>query len=74
MIFIKCKYLKFCRTRHLKCERQSCEEFIVMHLGYVDYIHYIITVEFYGLEAFHSRYNINELNFYVGTYFIPILL
>ncbi|XP_018565323.1 transmembrane protein 181 [Anoplophora glabripennis] len=56
------------RTRHLKCEKQSCEEFIVLHLGFLDYTHYIITVNFYGLEAFHSRYNINELYFYFKTY------
>ncbi|KAJ8977166.1 hypothetical protein NQ317_003106 [Molorchus minor] len=56
------------RTRHLKCEKQSCNEFIVLHLGFLDYTHYIITVNYYGLEAFHSRYNINELYFYFKTY------
>ncbi|CAG9857632.1 unnamed protein product [Phyllotreta striolata] len=56
------------RTRHLKCDRQSCEEFIVLHLGYLDYAHYIITVNFFGLEAFHSHYNIKELDFYFKTY------
>ncbi|CAG9836454.1 unnamed protein product [Diabrotica balteata] len=56
------------RTRHLKCEKQHCDEFIVLHLGFLDYTHYIITVNFYGLEAFHSRYNINELFFYFKTY------
>ncbi|XP_060526365.1 transmembrane protein 181 [Cylas formicarius] len=56
------------RTRHLKCEKQTCEEFIVMHLGCLDYAHYIVTVNFYGLEAFHSRYNIEGLYFYFKTY------
>lgn len=56
------------RTRHLKCEKQSCDEIIVLHLGYLDYTHYIITVNFYGLESFHTRYNINELFFYVRNF------
>ncbi|XP_019865171.1 transmembrane protein 181 isoform X2 [Aethina tumida] len=56
------------RTRHLKCEKQTCDEFIVLHLGYLDYTHYIITVNFYGLELFHKRNNINELFFYFKTY------
>ncbi|KAJ8917991.1 hypothetical protein NQ315_011444 [Exocentrus adspersus] len=56
------------RTRHLKCAKQSCDEFIVLHLGFLDYTHYIVTVNFYGLEAFHSRYNIKQLYFYFKTY------
>lgn len=56
------------RTRHLRCENQYCDEFIVLHLGYLDYTHYILTVRFYGLEAFHKRYNINQVKFYFKTY------
>ncbi|CAH2009468.1 unnamed protein product [Acanthoscelides obtectus] len=56
------------RTRHLKCEKQACDEIIVLHLGFLDYTHYIITVHFYGLEAFHQRYNIKDLKFYFKTY------
>ncbi|XP_050303960.1 transmembrane protein 181 [Anthonomus grandis grandis] len=56
------------RSRHLHCDKQLCDEFIVMHLGYLDYTHYIINVIFYDLEAFHSRYNIKELTFYFKTY------
>lgn len=63
----------FFRTRHLKCEKQSCDEFIVLHLGFLDYTHYIITVNFYGLEAFHSRYNINELYIYVSFAFMGLI-
>ncbi|XP_057663045.1 transmembrane protein 181 [Diorhabda carinulata] len=55
------------RSRHLKCEKR-CDEFVVAHLGYLDFTHYIVAVKFYGLEAFHSRYNINELLFYFKTY------
>nr|CAD7443743.1 unnamed protein product [Timema bartmani] len=56
------------RTRHLRCERQSCEEFIVLHLGFLDYTHYILTVNFYGLESFHQRYNIKDITFYFKSY------
>jgi hypothetical protein len=56
------------RTRHLICVRKQCEEFIVLHLGFLEYAHYILTVNFYGLEAFHQRYNIHSLKFYFKTY------
>ncbi|KAL9695920.1 hypothetical protein quinque_015205 [Culex quinquefasciatus] len=56
------------RTRHLSCVSNSCEEFIVLHLGFLDYAHYIITVRFYGLEGFHHRYTINSVQFYFKTY------
>ncbi|XP_015116993.1 transmembrane protein 181 [Diachasma alloeum] len=56
------------RTRHLKCERQSCEELVVAHLGSLDYTHYMITVRFYGLEGFHQRYTIRDLTFYFKNY------
>lgn len=54
------------RTRHLLCERNACEEFTVMHLGFLDYAHYIVTVRFHGLESFNQRYNIKNLIFYVS--------
>jgi hypothetical protein len=54
------------RTRHLRCQKQDCEEFIVMHLGFLDYTHYILTVHFFGLESFHLRYAIKEVTFYVS--------
>lgn len=53
------------RTRHVKCDHQDCEEFIVLHLGYLEYTHYIITVRFFGLETFHVKYTIKNLIFYV---------
>ncbi|XP_071051074.1 transmembrane protein 181 [Onthophagus taurus] len=56
------------RTRHLRCNKRYCDEFIVLHLGFLDYTHYIITVRFFGLEWFHHRYTIKELKFYFVTY------
>jgi len=57
-----------CRTRHLICERQSCEEFMILHLGFLDYTRYMLTVRFHGLESFHQRYNIIEVTFFVSNY------
>lgn len=37
-----------------------------MHLGFLDYAHYIITVRFLGLESFHQKYNIRAITFYVS--------
>lgn len=56
------------RTRHLKCSRSTCEEFTVLHLGFLDYAHYVITVKFFDLGHFHQRYHINELKFYVRLF------
>ncbi|KXJ79321.1 hypothetical protein RP20_CCG001258 [Aedes albopictus] len=56
------------RTRHLTCTRDACDEFIVLHLGFLEYAHYILTVRFFGLEGFHHRYNINSVQFYFKTY------
>lgn len=52
------------RTRHLKCKGNSCEEFTIMHLAWLEYSHYQLGVNFYGLN--HKRYNINKLYFYVS--------
>ncbi|XP_055381235.1 transmembrane protein 181 [Condylostylus longicornis] len=56
------------RTRHLLCERNMCEEFIILHLGFLEYAHYIITVKFYDLELFHQKYRIKGITFYFKTY------
>lgn len=54
------------RTRHLSCVRNDCEEFTILHLGFLEYAHYIITVRFYGLDSFHQKYNIRSITFYVS--------
>ncbi|XP_019772753.1 transmembrane protein 181 [Dendroctonus ponderosae] len=56
------------RTHHLRCDKQACDEFIVMHLGYLDYTHYMVNIAFYDLETFHATYNIRELYFHFKTY------
>lgn len=37
----------------------------MLHLGFLEYAHYIVTVRFYGLGSFEERYHIRELQFYV---------
>lgn len=54
------------RTRHLICDRNYCDEFTIVHLGFLEYAHYIITVRFYDLDGFHQRYHIKDLNFFVN--------
>lgn len=63
-------------TRHLLCERNFCDEFTIVHLGFLEYAHYIITVRFYDLESFHQRYNIKDLTLFVSEFinFLNILV
>ncbi|EEB16167.1 Integral membrane protein GPR178, putative [Pediculus humanus corporis] len=56
------------RTRHIRCKQSTCDEFRIFHLGFLDYTHYVLTVHFYGLESFHKRYHIKEINIYFKTY------
>lgn len=51
----------------MKCWKRTCDEFTVMHLGFLDYAHYIVTVRFYGLESFEKRYHITDLRFFVSA-------
>ncbi|KAG7308119.1 hypothetical protein JYU34_006780 [Plutella xylostella] len=56
------------RTQHLRCQKQVCDEVMFLHLGSLDYTHYIINIRFYGLKEFHKRYYIREVIFYFKTY------
>lgn len=55
------------RTRHLKCAKSQCEEFTVLHMGFLNYAHYIITVRFFELNEFNKRYHITDLKFVVSS-------
>ncbi|XP_063707229.1 transmembrane protein 181 [Culicoides brevitarsis] len=55
------------RTRHLNCKMTNCTPFIVLHRGFLDFSHYIITIRF-QLHNFHQRYHINDIKFYFRTY------
>jgi len=41
---------------------------MILHLGFLDYTRYMLTVRFHGLESFHQRYNITEVTFFVSNY------
>ncbi|XP_066968307.1 transmembrane protein 181 [Macrobrachium rosenbergii] len=56
------------RTRSLECDQTECGEVTVMHLGYLRYTHYIITVNFYGLGDIQQWYNVKDVIFYFKTY------
>ncbi|XP_062980565.1 transmembrane protein 181 isoform X2 [Elgaria multicarinata webbii] len=51
-------------TRTLNCAQQ-CAEFIVVHLGYLNYIRYVITVDFGKLS---HDYHVKSYNFTWKTY------
>nr|KAG5711012.1 hypothetical protein BaRGS_013746 [Batillaria attramentaria] len=48
------------RTRRLRCS-EKCEDLIVMHLGFLDYSYYFITIRFYDLEE--AKFNIRSITF-----------
>nr|CAG4643098.1 EOG090X03I5 [Ilyocryptus agilis] len=56
------------RTRDLQCERQNCSDILLLHMGYFDYSHYVLTIRFYGLESIHARYTIKDINFFFRSY------
>ncbi|RVE44191.1 hypothetical protein evm_011146 [Chilo suppressalis] len=56
------------RTQHLKCKKQVCDEVMVLHLGSLEYTHYVFNIRFYGLKEFHKRYYMREINFHFKSY------
>lgn len=53
-------------TRHLKCKGDNCEEFTLVHLGWLEFSHYQFIIKFHGLN--HKRYNISKLTFYLKSF------
>ncbi|GAB6032821.1 hypothetical protein CHUAL_012023 [Chamberlinius hualienensis] len=56
------------RTRELTCREQVCSEFTVLHLGFLDFSRYIISIQFYGLEPLEQKYPIKDIVFYFRSY------
>ncbi|XP_005098892.1 transmembrane protein 181 isoform X2 [Aplysia californica] len=54
------------RTRKLKCSHTVCEDLIVMHLGYLDYTYYFISVVFYDLDV--TKLAIRDVKFTFKSY------
>ncbi|XP_050428241.1 transmembrane protein 181 [Adelges cooleyi] len=61
-------YSQTSRKRHLLCERQTCSQVPIAHIGYIHYTHYIFNVSFCNLETFHQKYQIKEVLFYYKSY------
>ncbi|KAF6213312.1 hypothetical protein GE061_011030 [Apolygus lucorum] len=56
------------RTHHLHCENHECDQVTILHIGYINYPHYVFTVRFYGLESFNTHYKIKEVTFHFKSY------
>ncbi|XP_063850900.1 transmembrane protein 181-like isoform X1 [Scylla paramamosain] len=56
------------KSRTLECDQRGCGEVTVMHLSYLRYTHYIITVNFYGLVEIQQWYAVRDVVFYFKTY------
>ncbi|KAK0059121.1 transmembrane protein 181 [Biomphalaria pfeifferi] len=54
------------RTRKLKCSGTNCDDLIVMHLGYLDFAYYYITVIFYDLDV--NKLSISNVKFTFKSY------
>lgn len=53
------------RTRKLRCS-EKCGDLILMHLGFLDYSYYFITIRFYDLEE--AKFNIKSITFDFKSY------
>ncbi|ELU00224.1 hypothetical protein CAPTEDRAFT_100629 [Capitella teleta] len=54
------------RTRNLQCTSETCGQLILLHLGFLDYANYVVTVHFYGLEGMNQR--ITSIRFLFKSY------
>ncbi|XP_025097354.1 transmembrane protein 181-like isoform X1 [Pomacea canaliculata] len=53
------------RTRKLRCS-QKCDDLILMHLGFLDFSYYYITIHFYNLDQ--ASFNIRSISFDFKSY------
>lgn len=51
---------------------QKCDDLILLHLGYLDYYRYIITIHFYGLEG--SKFHFSDIIFHVRIAWLSKIL
>ena len=45
---------------------QSCENLILMHLGFLDFSYYFVTIRFYDLEE--AKFNVRSITFDVSLH------
>ncbi|XP_022290113.2 transmembrane protein 181-like isoform X1 [Crassostrea virginica] len=53
------------RSRILRCSHK-CNDLILLHLGYLDFSRYIITIHFYGLEG--TKFHFSDIIFHFKSY------
>nr|CAG4651694.1 EOG090X03I5 [Triops cancriformis] len=56
------------RTRHLFCEKDGCNNLILLQMGYVAYSHYVFSISFSGLQTIHERYTIEDVIFHIRSF------
>lgn len=56
------------RSRTIRCDDQKCDPFIVMHLGVLEYSHYLVNITFNGLESIDRHFTIEDITFTMITY------
>eukprot|EP00095_Tigriopus_kingsejongensis_P007871 snap_masked-scaffold127_size327531-processed-gene-1.2 protein:Tk07871 transcript:snap_masked-scaffold127_size327531-processed-gene-1.2-mRNA-1 annotation:"hypothetical protein DAPPUDRAFT_312162" len=56
------------RSRTIKCDDKQCESFIVMHLGVLEFSHYLVNISLTGLESIHRHFSIQDILFTIVTF------
>ena len=56
------------RTRMLICQKNKCNSFILLHLGALEYCHYLVNVTFDGLKSVDKHLTISDIFFNITTY------
>lgn len=56
------------RTRFLTCKDKNCDPFIILHLGALEYTHYLVNVSFDGLASVDKYFTIEDIFFRITTY------
>ena len=56
------------RTRTIRCDDEKCDSFIIMHLGVLEYSHYLVNISFTGLDSVDKHFHIKDIIFNTITY------
>ncbi|XP_022242398.1 transmembrane protein 181-like [Limulus polyphemus] len=56
------------RVRKLYCASKLCDGLTLLHLGFLDFSHYVITIRFYDLESTDKMHHIQDIIFNFKSY------
>ncbi|XP_050689752.1 transmembrane protein 181-like isoform X2 [Eriocheir sinensis] len=56
------------KSRTLECDQRGCGAVTIMHLSYLRYTHYVVTVTFSGLAEVQQWHAFRDVVFYFKTY------